>query len=86
MGLFYGLTVLALLTGLLAVFLVQPGAAMPLDARQLDAAVAAKYASQVPPRGIVEFMLHVIPTSFFGAFADGEVLPVLLWPCCAASA
>ena len=78
MALFYALTVLALLTGLAAVFLLQPGAGMHIDPHQLDAAVAAKYASQVPPRGFVEFALHVIPTSFFGAFADGEVLPVLL--------
>src|SRR5213075_1572976 len=26
----------------------------------------------------VEFVLHIIPASFFGAFAEGEVLPVLL--------
>ena len=45
------LTILALLTGLAAVFLLQPGAGMHIDPKQLDAAVAAKYASQVPPRG-----------------------------------
>jgi aerobic C4-dicarboxylate transport protein len=78
MGLFYALTILALLTGLAAVFMLQPGAGMHIDPKQLDAAVAAKYASQVPPRGFVEFVLHIIPSSFFGAFADGEVLPVLL--------
>ena len=78
MGLFYALTILALLTGLAAVFLLQPGAGMHIDPKQLDAAVAAKYASQVPPRGFTEFVLHIIPASFFGAFADGEVLPVLL--------
>jgi Na+/H+-dicarboxylate symporter len=78
MGLFYALTVLALLTGLAAVFLLQPGAGMHIDPKQLDAAVAGKYASQIPPRGFTEFVLHIIPGSFFGAFADGEVLPVLL--------
>ena len=78
MGLFYALTVLALLTGLAAVFLMQPGAGMHIDPTHLDAAVAAKYASQVPPRGFTEFVLHIIPGSFFGAFAEGEVLPVLL--------
>jgi Na+/H+-dicarboxylate symporter len=78
MGLFYALTILALLTGLAAVLLLQPGAGMHIDPKQLDAAVAAKFASQVPPRGFVEFVLHIIPASFFGAFAEGEVLPVLL--------
>jgi Na+/H+-dicarboxylate symporter len=78
MGLFYTLTILALLTGLAAVFLLQPGAGMHVDPKQLDAAVVAKYTSQVPPRGFVEFVMHIIPASFFGAFAEGEVLPVLL--------
>ncbi len=78
MGLFYGLTILALLTGLAAVFLMQPGAGMHVDPRKLDAAVVAKIAGNVPPNGFVEFVLHVIPASFFGAFAEGEVLPVLL--------
>lgn len=78
MGLFYSLTIFALLTGLAAVFLMQPGAGMHIDPKHLDAAVAAKYASQVAPRGFAEFVLHIIPSSFFGAFAEGEVLPVLL--------
>ena len=78
MGLFYALTILALLTGLAAVFLLQPGAGMHIDPTHLDAAIAAKFTSQVPPRGFVEFVLHIVPASFFGAFAEGEVLPVLL--------
>jgi Na+/H+-dicarboxylate symporter len=78
MGLFYALTILALLTGLGAVSLMQPGTGMHIDPAHLDAAVAAKYSSQVPPRGFTEFVLHIIPGSFFGAFAEGEVLPVLL--------
>ena len=72
MGLFYALTILALLTGLAAVFLLQPGAGMHIDPKHLDAAVAGKYASQIPPRGFTEFVLHIIPNSFFGAFADGD--------------
>ena len=78
MGLFYVLTILALLTGLAAVMLLQPGAGMHIDPKHLDAAVAAKFGAQVPPKGFTEFVMHIIPGSFFGAFAEGEVLPVLL--------
>jgi Na+/H+-dicarboxylate symporter len=78
MGLFYALTLLALLTGLAAVMIMQPGAGMHIDPRHLDAAVAAKYTSQAARKGFAEFVLHIIPASFFGAFAEGEVLPVLL--------
>ncbi len=77
MGLFYVLTILALLTGLVAVFFLEPGVGMHIDPKTLDASVAAKF-SKGSPMGFTEFVLHIIPTSFFGAFADGEVLPVLL--------
>ena len=77
MGLFYVLTILALLTGLAAVMLLQPGHGMHIDPTHLDASVAAKFGNQAP-QGFTEFALHIIPHSFFGAFAEGEVLPVLL--------
>ena len=78
MGLFYALTIIALLTGLVAVYLMQPGAGMNIDPKTLDASVAAKFGKQAAPQGFVEFVLHIVPNSFFGAFAEGEVLPVLL--------
>jgi aerobic C4-dicarboxylate transport protein len=78
MALFYALTVLALLTGLVAVTVMQPGVGMNIDPTHLDKAVAASYAKQAAPKGFVEFVLHIIPNAFFGAFAEGEVLPVLL--------
>ena len=78
MALFYVLTILALITGLVAVSLMQPGAGMNIDPATLDASVAARYSKQAAPKGFVEFVLHIIPNSFFGAFAEGEVLPVLL--------
>jgi len=77
MGLFYVLTLLALFTGLAAVMLLQPGHGMHIDPTHLDASVAAKFGNKAP-QGFTEFALHIIPNSFFGAFAEGEVLPVLL--------
>ena len=77
MGLFYVLTILALLTGLAAVMLLQPGHGMHIDPTHLDASVAAKFGNKAP-QGFTEFALHIIPHSFFGAFSEGEVLPVLL--------
>src|SRR5207253_3317811 len=78
MGLFYVLTGIALATGLLAVYLLQPGVGMNVNPALLDPSVAAKFSRQGAPGGFVEFAMHIIPSSFFGAFADGEVLPVLL--------
>jgi Na+/H+-dicarboxylate symporter len=78
MGLFYVLTILALMFGLLAVLVIQPGAGMHINPASLDPSVAARYAKQAAPTSFSDFLLHIIPTSFFGAFAEGEVLPVLL--------
>lgn len=78
MALFYLLTVLALLAGLVAVSLIQPGVGMHVSVDTLDPSVAAKFTKQAGATGFADFVLHIIPHSFFGAFADGEVLPVLL--------
>ena len=40
--------------------------------------MAARYSKQADPVGFANFMLRIIPHSFLGAFAEGEVLPVLL--------
>ena len=78
MGLFYALTIIALVTGLVTVLLIQPGAGMHIDPKNLDASVATRFANQVHIHGFSDFVLHIIPNAFVGAFADGEVLPVLL--------
>jgi aerobic C4-dicarboxylate transport protein len=77
-GLFYVLTVAALMIGLATVALLQPGAGMHIAPASIDPAEAARYASHATKLDFVGVLLHIIPTSFFSAFADGEVLPALL--------
>ena len=71
MGLFYVLTILALVTGLVAVAVMQPGVGMNIDPATLDPSVAKRFANGAAPKGFAEYMLHIIPNSFFGAFAEG---------------
>jgi len=78
LGLFYALTALALALGLAAVLILHPGTGMHVDPAHLDASVAAKYSSQVGDSSPAEFLMSLIPNTFVGAFADGEVLPVLV--------
>ncbi|WP_284976891.1 C4-dicarboxylate transporter DctA [Arthrobacter sp. efr-133-TYG-104] len=78
LGLFYVLTALALAFGLAAVMLFQPGAGLHINPAHLDSSVAAKYTGQLPSSNPVDFILSIIPSSFVGAFANGEVLPVLV--------
>jgi aerobic C4-dicarboxylate transport protein len=78
MGLFYALTAIALLTGLVSVFLLHPGVGLDIDAATLDPSIAAQYTGAAGSTGVAEFLLHLIPSTFFSAFTDGAVLPVLL--------
>jgi aerobic C4-dicarboxylate transport protein len=67
----------ALLLGLLIVNVVQPGAGMNVDVKTLDASSVAAYTGPGKLQGTKDFLLGVIPTSFFDAFAKGEILQVL---------
>jgi Na+/H+-dicarboxylate symporter len=78
LGLFYILTFLALAIGLTTVLIMKPGEGLHIDPSTLDASVAADAVKDVPPNNVTEFLLHIIPTTFVGAFSEGEVLPVLL--------
>jgi aerobic C4-dicarboxylate transport protein len=69
---------LSLIVGLTAVNLIHPGAGMNVDMRSLDPRVIASYAAPGKLHGPVEFLLDVIPANFAGAFANGEILQVLL--------
>nr|WP_277607407.1 C4-dicarboxylate transporter DctA [Burkholderia cenocepacia] len=78
LALFYLLTAAALALGLVTAYVLQPGAGMHIDVHHLDASLLAPYVKHVAPPGLVAFALGVIPDTMLGAFANGEVLPVLL--------
>jgi aerobic C4-dicarboxylate transport protein len=78
LGLFYVLTILSLLIGLATVLTIKPGQGLHIDPAHLDPSVAADAAKNGSPDTFGEFLLHIIPETFFGAFTDGHVLPVLL--------
>jgi len=77
-GYFEIVTTLALVVGLVIVNLVAPGASMHVDPATLDASRIASYAGQAGKQSVVDFLLNIIPTSMFDAFARGEILQVLL--------
>ena len=69
---------LALLIGLVIVNVLRPGAGVNADPATLDAHAVAQYTTPGGMPGVTEFLLQVIPNTFVGAFANGEVLQVLL--------
>ncbi|MBT1264455.1 dicarboxylate/amino acid:cation symporter [Pseudomonas sp. VS40] len=69
---------IALLIGILAAHLLQPGVGFNIDVKTLDSSAIAGFVGQAEHgEGITGFLLHVIPATFFDAFSKGEILPVL---------
>jgi aerobic C4-dicarboxylate transport protein len=71
------MTTIALIIGLIIVNLWQPGAGMNVDPTTLDTKAIATYTAKAGEQSTVEFLLHIIPATVVGAFAEGEILQVL---------
>ena len=69
---------LALVIGLIVGEIVQPGAGFNIDPATLDAKAVSSYVSRAKEEGIIAHLMAIIPNSFFGALANGDLLQVLL--------
>jgi aerobic C4-dicarboxylate transport protein len=69
---------LALAIGLIVGEVLQPGKGFNIDASTLDPKAVATYVAQAKEQGIVAHLMAIIPDSFFGALARGDLLQVLL--------
>jgi len=69
---------LALIIGLIVVNVARPGAGMNVDIRTLDAGSVSAYAGPGKMQSAKDIILHIIPDTIVGAFAQGEILQVLL--------
>ncbi len=67
---------IALVIGLIVVRTFQPGAGINATPESLNADAVQQYAAQ--QMTITEHILHIIPDTIFGAFANGDILQVLL--------
>jgi aerobic C4-dicarboxylate transport protein len=69
----------ALVIGLLVGVLVHPGAGFNIDPASLDPKIAAGYAAKAAHgQSLVDYLLELIPDTFIGAFAKGDLLQVLI--------
>ncbi|MBT9462272.1 MAG: C4-dicarboxylate transporter DctA [Rugosibacter sp.] len=70
---------LALGVGLLVVHLIRPGEGFNASPQSMDSTAVAAYAKSAAEQSTVEFLLHIIPKTFFDAFTNaGNLLQVLL--------
>jgi aerobic C4-dicarboxylate transport protein len=69
---------LALLIGLVVVNVLKPGAGFNIDPATLDPSIAKNYVEKSHSLTTVDFLLNLIPKTFFGAFVSGDLLQVLV--------
>jgi len=72
-------TTLALLIGLVVGNLLAPGAGMNVDPKSLDVASVTSYLDTAKAQTSVEFLMKIIPSTIVGAFAQGDILPVVFF-------
>ncbi|HEY2482113.1 MAG TPA: C4-dicarboxylate transporter DctA [Caulobacteraceae bacterium] len=73
------ISTLALAVGLAVAEIAKPGVGFNVDPRGLDASAVADYVSKARHMGgVADYLLRLIPDTFVSAFADGDILQVLL--------
>ena len=71
-------TTLALAIGLIVANFVQPGAGMNIDPATIDTKGIETFVAKSKDQSTIQFLLDIIPATFLGAFAEGNILQVLL--------
>ncbi len=69
----------ALLLGLVAANVLQPGKGMNIDAATLDSSAISSYTASAKNLGVVPFLLNIVPSSVGEAFVSGNVLQIILF-------
>jgi aerobic C4-dicarboxylate transport protein len=69
---------LALAIGLIVGEIVKPGSGFNIDPATLDPKAVASYVTRAKQEGFVAHLLAIVPQSFVGGLANGDILQVLL--------
>jgi len=71
-------TTLALAIGLIVANVLQPGAGMNVNPAELDTKAIESFVAKSKDQSTIGFILEIIPSTFLGAFSEGNILQVLL--------
>lgn len=71
------MTTIAPVIGLIAVNVLKPGVGMNIDPASINASAIEPYVKQTGAIGFVPFLMNIVPATFIGAFAEGNILQVL---------
>lgn len=77
LGYFLVVSTFALIVGLIVGNIVQPGRGLDIDPATLDPEAVSKYATQAHETTVVGFLTAIIPDTFIGALANGNILQTL---------
>ena len=75
---FEAVSTVALAVGLLVGEVLKPGRGFNIDPTSIDPNTVATYVTKAKEEGIVSHLMAIIPDSYFGAIARGDLLQVLL--------
>lgn len=70
---------IALLVGLVVVNVIKPGSGMNIDPAHIDSSAIASYAHAAHDHTALGFLMSIVPNSIVGAFANGEILPIIFF-------
>jgi aerobic C4-dicarboxylate transport protein len=72
-------TTVALILGIVVAYVFGPGHGMNVDPASLDAGALGTYTERAEQiHGAVDFVMNIIPATMIGAFAEGDILQVLV--------
>jgi DAACS family dicarboxylate/amino acid:cation (Na+ or H+) symporter/aerobic C4-dicarboxylate transport protein len=70
---------IALLIGMVVVNVIKPGSGMNVDPSHIDGSAIATYTHAAKQHGMLDFLMSIVPNSIVGAFANGEMLPIIFF-------
>jgi aerobic C4-dicarboxylate transport protein len=69
---------LALAIGMIVGNVLKPGSGFNADPATLDLGAVKAYAGRAAEQSVTEFLTHIVPSTVVDAFAQGDILPVIL--------
>ncbi|MFM0482030.1 C4-dicarboxylate transporter DctA [Paraburkholderia strydomiana] len=70
---------IALLVGMVVVNVFKPGVGMNVDPSHIDGSAISTYTTAARQHGMLDFFTSIVPNSIVGAFANGEMLPIIFF-------
>ncbi|NPT36001.1 C4-dicarboxylate transporter DctA [Paraburkholderia xenovorans] len=70
---------IALAVGLVIVNVIRPGSGMNIDPAKIDSSAIATYTHAAQQHGMLDFFMSIVPNSVVGAFANGDILPIIFF-------